>query len=172
MSSCVATKRNSSTRSTSSVATMSDSDGDRKVTPASCRRHRRAHPVSIRWMSQQPDPADVEQDPDYRFTLANERTFLAWIRTALALIAGGVAIVQFVPQFGIPGVRHALSVILTAGGGIMAALAVRRWQRVQGAMRRNADLPPTHVPALLGVTIFAVTVGVLIVLMIWPPGGS
>ena len=83
-----------------------------------------------------------------------------------------VAIVQFVPQFGIPGVRHALSVILTAGGGIMAALAVRRWQRVQGAMRRNADLPPTHVPALLGVTIFAVTVGVLIVLMIWPPGGS
>ena len=123
-------------------------------------------------MSQQPDPADVEQDPDYRFTLANERTFLAWIRTALALIAGGVAIVQFVPQFGIPGVRHALSVILTAGGGIMAALAVRRWQRVQGAMRRNADLPPTHVPALLGVTIFAVTVGVLIVLMIWPPGGS
>lgn len=123
-------------------------------------------------MSQDSAPSDGEQDPDYRFTLANERTFLAWIRTSLALIAGGVAIVQFVPQFGIPGVRHVLSVVLTAGGGLLAALAVRRWQRVQMAMRRNADLPPTHVPAILGVTVFVVTVGVLIVLTIWPPGGA
>ena len=115
---------------------------------------------------------DEEQEPDYRFTLANERTFLAWIRTALALIAGGVAIVQFVPQFGIPGVRHALSLILTAGGGILAAMAVRRWQLVQVAMRRNVDLPPTRVPAMLGIMVFTVTVGVLIVLTIWPPGGS
>ena len=44
----------------------------------------------------------TEQEPDYRFTLANERTFLAWIRTALALIAGGVAVVQLVPAFGVP----------------------------------------------------------------------
>ncbi len=123
-------------------------------------------------MGGESETADVEQDPDYRFTLANERTFLAWIRTALALIAGGIAVVQFVPDFGIPGVRHVLGVILTAGGGLLAVLAVRRWQRVQAAMRRNADLPPTHVPAILGLTVFAVTVGVLIVLMIWPPAGS
>lgn len=122
-------------------------------------------------MSEESEVAAAEQEPDYRFTLANERTFLAWIRTALALIAGGVAVVQFVPQFGVAGVRHALSVVLTAGGGLMAVLAVRRWQRVQTAMRRNTDLPPTHVPAILAATIFAVTVGVLIVLMIWPPGG-
>lgn len=123
-------------------------------------------------MGGESETADVEQDPDYRFTLANERTFLAWIRTALALIAGGIAVVQFVPDFGIPGVRHVLGVILTAGGGLLAVLAVRRWQRVQAAMRRNADLPPTHVPAILGLTVFAVTVGVLIVLVIWPPAGS
>ncbi len=123
-------------------------------------------------MTEESEPAAAEQEPDYRFTLANERTFLAWIRTALALIASGVAVVQFVPQFGVAGVRHALSVVLTAGGGLMAVLAVRRWQRVQTAMRRNADLPPTHVPAILAATIFAVTVGVLIVLMIWPPGGA
>ena len=43
------------------------------------------------------DPRSVGEEPDYRFTLANERTFLAWIRTALALIAGGVALVQLVP---------------------------------------------------------------------------
>lgn len=113
-----------------------------------------------------------EEEPDYRFTLANERTFLAWIRTALALIAGGIAVVQFVPSFGIPGVRHGLSVVLTAGGGLLAALAVRRWQRVQTAMRRDQDLPPTHVPVLLGGSIFAVTVVVLVILVVWPPAGA
>ncbi|WNG84819.1 DUF202 domain-containing protein [Mycobacterium sp. ITM-2016-00316] len=110
-----------------------------------------------------------EAEPDYRFTLANERTFLAWIRTALALIAGGIAVVQFVPSFGIPGVRHGLSVVLTAGGGLLAALAVRRWQRVQTAMRRDEDLPPTLVPVLLGGAIFVVTVAVLVILVVWPP---
>lgn len=110
-----------------------------------------------------------ETEPDYRFTLANERTFLAWIRTALALIAGGIAVVQFVPSFGIPGVRHGLSVVLTAGGGLLAALAVRRWQRVQTAMRRDEDLPPTLVPVLLGGAIFVVTVAVLVILVVWPP---
>lgn len=112
------------------------------------------------------------QEPDYRFTLANERTFLAWIRTALALIAGGVAIVQFVPAFGIPGVRHVLSVTLTASGGVFAVLAVRRWRAVQDAMRRGADLPRTHIPMLLGTGIFVMTLGVLVILLIWPPTGG
>jgi putative membrane protein len=114
----------------------------------------------------QPEPTDDEQEPDYRFTLANERTFLAWIRTALALIAGGVAVAQLVPAFGIPGTRHALSVLLTAGGGLLAALAVRRWQRVQGAMRRDAELPPTRLPALLGGALLAMTILVLVVLLV------
>jgi putative membrane protein len=113
-----------------------------------------------------------EQEPDYRFTLANERTFLAWIRTALALIAGGIAVVQFLPAFGIAGVRHALSIVLTAGGGVLAVLAVSRWQQVQTAMRRGEDLPRTRVPVLLGVGIFVITISVLIVLFIWPPSGS
>ena len=117
-----------------------------------------------------PEPSGREE-PDYRFTLANERTFLAWIRTALALIAGGIAVVQFVPSFGIPGVRHGLSLALTAGGGVLAALAVRRWQRVQAAMRRGGNLPSTHVPLVLGGAIFTVTVVVLVVLLFWPPAG-
>lgn len=111
----------------------------------------------------------AEEEPDYRFTLANERTFLAWIRTALALIAGGIAVVQFVPSFGIPGVRHGLSVVLTAGGGLLAALAVRRWKHVQTAMRRDEDLPPTLVPVLLGGAVFVVTIAVLVILVVWPP---
>jgi putative membrane protein len=111
------------------------------------------------------------KEPDYRFTLANERTFLAWIRTALALIAGGVAVAQLVPAFGIPGTRHALSVLLTAGGGLLAALAVRRWQRVQGAIRRDAELPPTRLPALLGSALLAMTILVLVVVLVPSPIG-
>ena len=126
--------------------------------------------MSSAGLGDSPESAD-EQEPDYRFTLANERTFLAWIRTALALIAGGIAVVQFVPSFGIPGVRHGLSVALTAGGGLLAALAVRRWHRVQTAMRRDENLPATYVPLLLGGAIFVVTVVVLVVLVFWPPTG-
>ena len=100
------------------------------------------------------NPAD--QEPDYRFTLANERTFLAWIRTSLALIAGGVAVIQLVPPFSVLGGRHVLGVLLTAAGGLLAALAVRRWQRVQAAIRRDGALPPTRLPALLGLTLGAV----------------
>jgi len=112
----------------------------------------------------------AEQEPDYRFTLANERTFLAWIRTALALVAGGVAVVQFAPAFGIAGARHIVSIVLTAGGGALALLAVRRWRAVQDAMRRGADLPRTGIPLALGAGIFLVTVAALVILIVWPPG--
>lgn len=121
----------------------------------------------------QPEPVGHEQEPDYRFTLANERTFLAWIRTALALIAGGVAVIELVPPFGIPGVRHVLSVLLTAGGGLLAALAVRRWQRVQAAMRRDVGLPPTRIPVLLGGAVLTVTILVVVAVLLVPtPSGS
>jgi putative membrane protein len=121
----------------------------------------------------QPEPAGHEQEPDYRFTLANERTFLAWIRTALALIAGGVAVIELVPPFGIPGVRHVLSVLLTAGGGLLAALAVRRWQRVQAAMRQDVGLPPTRIPVLLGGAVLTVTILVVVAVLLAPtPSGS
>lgn len=116
----------------------------------------------------QSEPAEHEHEPDYRFTLANERTFLAWIRTALALIAGGVAVVQLVPAFGIPGVRHGLGLLLTTGGGVLAVLAIRRWQQVQAAMRRGADLPPSRMPLILGAAILTAAILVLVVLIVQP----
>lgn len=118
------------------------------------------------------EPAAEEREPDYRFTLANERTFLAWIRTSLALLAGGVALMQLVPRFSIHGVRHLLSVLLVAAGGMLAALAVRRWHRVQQAMRQGAALPTSRIPFAVGVALVAMTVLLIVLLIVSPPLGA
>ena len=110
----------------------------------------------------------AEQEPDYRFTLANERTFLAWIRTSLALIAGAVALVQLVPSFGIPGIRHGLSLFLLIVAGLLSVQSVRRWREVQTAMRRDVALPPSWLPVGLGFAILIVTVLMFILLIVWP----
>jgi putative membrane protein len=109
-----------------------------------------------------------EQDLDYRFTLANERTFLAWIRTALALIAGGVAVVQLVPALSIPGIRHGLGTALTVAGGVLAVLAVRRWRSVQTAMQQGAELPRSQMPVLLGGAIVVLTIVLIVVIAVQP----
>jgi putative membrane protein len=89
-------------------------------------------------------------EPDYRFSLANERTFLAWIRTALALLAGAVAVIQFLPPSALVGTRTALAAMLATGGSLLPIAAYRRWSRIQHAMRLGHDLPFT--PLLLVVS--------------------
>ena len=111
------------------------------------------------------DDEDGAADPDYRFTLANERTFLAWIRTALALIAGGVAVVQLVPDLGFPGSRRIVGALLAGMGVLVAGGSVRRWRQVQQAMRRDTVLPPTRMPLLLGSGLVVLTVVVLVLLL-------
>ena len=69
------------------------------------------------------------EEPDYRFTLANERTFLAWIRTALALMAGAVGIEQFSPQLSSGELRIAISTTLLLSASLMGFMAWRRWRR-------------------------------------------
>ena len=71
-------------------------------------------------------------EPDARFTLANERTFLAWNRTALALVVAGLGIVQLLPPFpGVPWGRHVLGVPLIVLGEsvtrLISAAATRPW---------------------------------------------
>lgn len=87
---------------------------------------------------------------DYRFLLANERTFLAWVRTALALVAGGLAVDQFLTELTFV-VRAVLAAALLLGGVSCAVRAVHHWVRCERAMRRGEDLPPSRFPALLAV---------------------
>lgn len=81
--------------------------------------------------------------PDYRFSLANERTFLAWIRTSMAVLAGAIAIDQLAPQIAPTGIRVALCVVLAVIGSALAFEAYRRWSLQEQAMRHNQELPHT-----------------------------
>ncbi|MET8845672.1 DUF202 domain-containing protein [Amycolatopsis sp. NPDC004625] len=100
-------------------------------------------------------------EPDYRFTLANERTFLAWLRTALGLLAGGVAVHQLVTSAA-GAVLAGLCVALAA---VLAATAYPRWRRVQVAMRAGEPLPPSRMILVLtgGLLTLIVAAAVLLV---------
>jgi putative membrane protein len=80
------------------------------------------------------------EDPDYRFTLANERTFLAWLRTALALMAAAIAVSQLLPAFKVPGGRTVLGVVLALLGTAVALFAYAHWAATERAMRTSTPL--------------------------------
>jgi len=107
-----------------------------------------------------------EIEPDYRFTLANERTFLAWQRTALGLLAAAVAVVQLVPELSIAGARHVLGIILGLLAILTAGMGILRWQQVDRAMRRDLPLPRHPTPIYLGIGLALVgllTLGLVVV---------
>ncbi len=88
-------------------------------------------------------PAEVRNDgetPDYRFSLANERTFLAWLRTALALIGGGFAVDQFLPDLPWGGGSD-WPWRCWRRGALCALRAVNHWVRCERAMRRGRICP-------------------------------
>lgn len=103
----------------------------------------------------------AETEPDYRFTLANERTFLAWQRTALGLLAAAVAVIQFVSVPAVPGGRYVLGSLLAVLATITAVSGLWRWRQVDRAMRRGTALPRHSVPVYL-----AVGLGVIALLVI------
>jgi putative membrane protein len=98
----------------------------------------------------------AECEPDYRFTLANERTFLAWQRTALGLLAAAVAVVQLVPELTIPGARHALGLLLAVLATFTSAMGLLRWEQADRAIRRGGPLPRHPTPAYLAVGLTVV----------------
>ena len=80
-----------------------------------------------------PGSADDGTEPDPRFTFANERTFLAWSRTALALVVAGLGVVQLLPPFpGVPWGRRVLGLPLIVFGAVVAVVAYREWGRASG----------------------------------------
>ena len=106
-------------------------------------------------------------EPDARFTFANERTFLAWSRTALALVVAGLAIVQLLPPFPrVPVGRHLLGLPLIALGGVLAVTAYTEWVRSQHALRRGEPMPRSMLPWILAATVTLIAIIAAVVLLI------
>lgn len=90
----------------------------------------------------------VGTEPDPRFSLANERTFLAWLRTALALMASGVAVEAVGP--GEAAVRHTIAIGLILIGVITGTTSFARWMRTERAMRLGEPLPSPRLAPVIG----------------------
>jgi putative membrane protein len=101
-------------------------------------------------------------DPDPRFTFANERTFLAWNRTALALIAAGLAAAQFL-KFNLHGLRLIIAVPLIVLGAALALASYLHWEDSERAMRLRQPLRYSWMPRVLtgGIAVIAVFGGIL-----------
>lgn len=106
---------------------------------------------------------DSGEEPDYRFSFANERTFLAWIRTALALLAGGVALDAI--RLTIPSrLQTALASMLVVLGLVCAVVSWVRWARAERSMRHDEALPGSVLGLLLTA---AVVIGAAAILLAW-----
>lgn len=114
----------------------------------------------------------ASQEPDYRFTLANERTFLAWIRTSLAVLAGSIALSRLVPGFGPDAVRKGVAVALGLLGVLAAATSVLRWGRVQRAMDSAQPLPRARVSYVVASLLTVLAVAVTVMVLVADSGGK
>lgn len=101
------------------------------------------------------------EEPDPRFTLANERTFLAWIRTSLALIAAGVALEALDLPLQ-PVLRLAASLVLIVAGLLTPVQAWFGWMATERSLRQSRPLPSSAMGAPLAAA--ASLVGILVLL--------
>jgi putative membrane protein len=102
------------------------------------------------------DPRSVGNDPDPSFSFANERTFLAWTRTALTLINVGLIFTQVLPPFQQRGTRLLIGLPLIVIGTITAAASLRRWAVNEQAIRLRRALPRSWLAPALTVVVTSV----------------
>jgi putative membrane protein len=110
------------------------------------------------------DPAR-DRSPDYRFSLANERTFLAWVRTALALLAAGIGVVDLPSHFSSRAGRHVLGIVLIVLGLLAAAGSYLRWRSNDAAIRSGAPLPSSRSMPVIAAALTAVAVVALVLVI-------
>ncbi|MFV0428494.1 MAG: YidH family protein [Arachnia sp.] len=117
------------------------------------------------WLTRRLFPGGTEPDP--RFSLANERTFLAWIRTSMALLGGGVALEAFAQEALPTQLRHAAALTLLVTSLIVSIYATWRWHRVEAAMRHDRPLPVPGVMLAVAFGLIVASALLLVVVLGW-----
>ena len=107
------------------------------------------------------------EEPDYRFTLANERTYLAWVRTALAILAASMLLRQFAAGAYPPALLLAVAATLAALAGFLGMFAYARWRVNEHAMRLGNPLPRTPL-MVASSTVLVVLSAAALLLVLWP----
>lgn len=102
---------------------------------------------------------------DYRFSLANERTYLAWVRTALALVAGGIAAAKAL-NFHHEGIRWLVAAPPIVLGALLALEATARWRRYEHAMRAGRRLVVGRQLKTIGIVLSAYAVFALVAVIL------
>ncbi|MGW4771943.1 YidH family protein [Nocardia sp. NPDC004278] len=97
------------------------------------------------------------EDPDPRFTLANERTYLAWMRTATAFVALGVGLEAFGGDLLTPAISAMLAAILLVTGGVIAVASFAHWISAERALRTGRTLPAPVMAPVVGVVLVICT---------------
>ena len=93
-----------------------------------------------------------QREPDARFTFANERTFLAWARTCMAMVATGLVLSRLVGD-GDDSLTVVSGIALIVLGAVLAFWSFRNYRRNDEAIRTQAPLPRSSLPLVLLVTI-------------------
>ena len=108
-------------------------------------------------------------EPDPRFTFANERTFLAWLRTSLALVVAGVAVDVLVESGDADADADAyrpLAAALIVLGMAASAAAFVRWMANERAMRRQEPLPGLGLGTVLAGGIAVIALGLVLLILL------
>jgi putative membrane protein len=108
------------------------------------------------------DGGEPGWEPDYRFSLANERTLLAWIRTAFGLVALGVPLAGGIHGMTLPHWHREIGLTAIALSVLIAPAAYRNWRRAQLAMRLGVRLPRDPLPAVLAMGVAVVFAATLV----------
>ena len=108
------------------------------------------------------------KEPDPRFTLANERTFLAWIRTSLALLAGGVAVEAFMGDLFGPELRKTVALTLLLLALVIGGGSFFRWLNVERSMRHKRPLPLPWIAPILAAGGAGIAGAVVVFVLVRP----
>ena len=107
-----------------------------------------------------------EREPDPRMSLAAERTYLAYLRTGLALTAAGVGVAGALPHAGAETLRRVIGVVLVLVGAFVLGVARLRWKAVDAAMRRGEPLPDNRVIANVSWLLVVVAIAAAVLVLV------